>query len=70
MKKWTIRNQNPELVKKLAASAGISEFAASLLVNRNVLTREQADEFFNSEEISSPFNMEGMEKAVEVISGQ
>lgn len=68
MKKWTIRSQDPEAVKKLAASAKISEFAAALLVNRSILTREQADEFFNSEEITSPFNMEGMEKAVEVIS--
>lgn len=68
MKKWTIRHQDPEQVKKLASSAKISEFAAALLVNRGILSREQADEFFNNEEITSPFDMAGMEKATEIIS--
>ncbi len=55
-------------VKSLSSSAGISEFAAKLLLNRSILTREQADEFFNNEEISNPFNMAGMDKAAELIS--
>ena len=69
MKKWTIRRQDPEQVKSLAASAQISEFAAALLVNRGILTREQADEFFNNDEITSPFDIADMEKAAEIISG-
>lgn len=68
MKKWTIRSQNPEQIKTLAASAGISEFAAKLLLNRSILTREQADDFFNNDEISNPFNMANMDKAAELIS--
>ncbi len=68
MKKWTIRSQNPEQIKTLSASAGISEFAAKLLLNRSILTREQADDFFNNDEISNPFNMANMDKAAELIS--
>ena len=67
MKKWTIRSQDPAQVKELSSSAGISEFAAKLLLNRGILTVEEADKFFNSEEISNPFNMSGMEKATELI---
>lgn len=68
MKKWTIRSQDPRQVKELSSSAGISAFAAKLLLNRSILTREQADEFFNNEEISNPFNMTDMDKAAELIS--
>ncbi len=68
MKKWSIRKQDPETVKELAKECGISEFAARLLLNRGISSREEADSFFNNDEISSPFEIADMDKAVEAIN--
>ena len=68
MKKWTIRQQDPGQVNALAASAGITQFAARLLLNRSITDREQADGFFNKDEITSPFDIADMDKAAELIT--
>lgn len=68
MKKWNIKEQDAESVGKLSKEAGISSFAAKLLLNRGITNREQADEFFNGDEISSPMEIADMDKAVEIIS--
>lgn len=67
MKNWIIRQQNPQQVKELSESAGITPFAAKLLLNRGITSRDEADEFFNGEEISSPFEITDMDAAAEVI---
>ena len=68
MKKWNIKEQDAELVGRLSKEAGISSFAAKLLLNRGITNREQADEFFNGDEISSPMEIADMDKAVKMIS--
>lgn len=68
MKKWNIKEQDAELVGRLSKEAGISSFAAKLLLNRGITSREQADVFFNGDEISSPMEIADMDKAVEIIS--
>lgn len=68
MKKWTIRQQDPKLISSLSSSAGITQFAAKLLLNRGIVNREQADEFFNNEEISSPSSIADMDIAANIIN--
>lgn len=68
MKKWNIKEQDAEAVGRLSREAGISSFAAKLLLNRGITNREQADEFFNGDEISSPMEIADMDKAVKMIS--
>lgn len=68
MKKWIIKEQDAELVGRLSKEAGISPFAAKLLINRGITNREQADEFFNGSEISPPMEIADMDKAVKIIS--
>lgn len=68
MKKWTVKQPDENAAKKLAQEAGISLFAAKLLINRGIFTRDEADEFFNAEELSPPEEITDMEKAVNVIT--
>lgn len=68
MKKWIIKQQDPAEVRRLAAETGVSTFAAKLLLNRGLADRESADIFFNSEEISDPFEIADMDKAVSAIN--
>ena len=67
MKKWQVRETDGELVRRLSAEAGISSFISQLLVGRGIVSRDLADEYFNSEEISSPFEIADMKKAADVI---
>lgn len=68
MKKWIIKKQDPAAVRQLAEEAGISAFTAKLLVNRGITDRESADSFFNSEDISDPFEIADMSRAVDIIN--
>ncbi len=68
MKKWTVKQPDENAAKKLAQEAGITLFAAKLLINRGIFTRDEADEFFNAEELSPPEEITDMEKAVNVIT--
>ena len=68
MKKWIIKQPDKAAAEKLAREAGISVFAAKLLVNRGIFTRDEAEEFFNAEELTPPEELTDMEKAAEVIS--
>lgn len=68
MKKWNIKEQDKEDVNRLANEAGITPFAARLLINRGITDRAGADEFFNGNEISPPLDIADMDKAVSVIN--
>ncbi len=67
MKKWQTLEVDKHLVERLAQEAQISSFAAHLLVARGMTERASADAFFNSDEISSPFEIADMKKAVDTI---
>lgn len=67
MKEWIINQPSDEEVKNLSRSAGISEFAAKLLINRGIKDRQQADEFFNCDELSDPDEIADIDKAAAVI---
>ena len=67
MKKWQLKEVDGELVSRLSAEAGISGFISHLLVGRGIVSRDMADEYFNGDEISSPYEIADMDKAVKAI---
>lgn len=68
MKKWIVKNPDPLIVQTLSRDTGWSSFICKILAGRNVLSRDDAERFFNSDELSDPFLMADMEKAVNVIN--
>ena len=68
MKKWNIKEQNAPEAEKLAKECCINTFAAKLLLNRGIASREAAELFFGDGEITSPAEITDMEKAAEIIS--
>ena len=68
MKKWNIKEQDAAQAEKLAKECGISAFAARLLLNRGITSREAAELFFGEGEITPPSDITDMEKAAEIIS--
>ena len=68
MKKWNVKEQDAAEVQKLARECGIAPFAAKLLLNRGITSREAAEEFFSDGEITPPEEMADMEKAAQVIN--
>ena len=68
MKKWNIKEQDAAEAEKLARECGIGAFAAKLLLNRGIASREDAEEFFGDAEISPPEEIIDMEKAAAVIN--
>ena len=67
MKKWLVKTPDAGAVDTLARETGFSPFICKILAGRGIFTRDEADAFFNSEELSDPFLMADMEKAVETI---
>lgn len=70
-KKWVIREKgDTAVVKQLAASMGVSESLANLMVQRNITTIDEAFSFFNPslDYLHDPFLMKGMNIAVDRIS--
>ena len=68
MKKWNIKEQDASEAQKLAKECGIGTFAAKLLLNRGITSREAAEEFFGDGEITPPEEIADMEKAAAVIN--
>ena len=66
---WKLYEANPRLQKVLSEALGVTPFFAQLLLNRNIRTPEQAQEFLFGElsSCSDPFLMKDMEKGVERI---
>ena len=68
MKKWNIKEQDAAEAQRLARECGINTFAARLLINRGITSREAAELFFGEGEITPPSDITDMEKAAQIIS--
>ena len=68
MKKWQVKETDPKIVEGLVKETGINPFICKILAGRGILSRADAEVFFNSETLSDPFLMADMEKAVEIIN--
>jgi single-stranded-DNA-specific exonuclease len=70
IKKWTYKEEgNPETIEKLMEELGIDRILASLLVQREISSYDEARNFFRPtlEMLYNPFLMKDMDKAVERI---
>ncbi len=67
MKKWNIKSPDEQLTANLIRETGLNPLICRILAGRGILSRADAEEFFNSEELSDPFLLADMEKAVETI---
>ncbi|MYA98867.1 single-stranded-DNA-specific exonuclease RecJ [Candidatus Poribacteria bacterium] len=68
-KKWRFRNSDFDSSLALASEAGVSPFAAQLLINRGIKTAAEARAYLypTFDELHSPFELADMDKAVERI---
>ncbi|MDE0400943.1 MAG: single-stranded-DNA-specific exonuclease RecJ [Candidatus Poribacteria bacterium] len=68
-KKWRFRNADLDSSLALASEAGVSPFAAQLLINRKIKTAAEARAYLypTFDELHSPFELADMDKAVERI---
>lgn len=67
MKKWIIKEQDEARAKELALECGVTSFSSKLLINRGINSRAEAEDFIAGDEISSPLEIEDMEKAAQII---
>ncbi|MCY3741638.1 MAG: single-stranded-DNA-specific exonuclease RecJ [Candidatus Poribacteria bacterium] len=68
-KKWRFSNSDLDSSLALASEAGVSPFAAQLLINRGIKTAAEARAYLypTFDELHSPFQLADMDKAVERI---
>lgn len=66
---FEIAQQDPEKVQKLSEGLKISPIVARILVNRGICDVKEASDFLfgTIDDLSDPFRMSDMEKAVEII---
>lgn len=69
MKKWQVKTAHKDIVDSLIKETGLSPFICRILAGRGILSRADAEIFFNSTELSDPFMMADMQKAVDTING-
>ncbi len=68
MKKWQVKTAPKEIIDSLIQETGLSPFICRILAGRGILSRSDAEIFFNSEELSDPFLLADMQKAVDTIN--
>jgi len=68
-RRWLVNRTNPEYIQYLSKAASISPVLAQILVNRGINTPEAITSYLNPHisQLSDPFEIEGMKKAVERI---
>lgn len=67
MKKWSVKQTDPAVSEKLSREVGENRFISDILVGRGIVSREDLEEFINRTELSDPFEIADMDKAVEAI---
>lgn len=67
MKKWDVRGFSPEKSKDIAKRTDLSRLTAEVMCARGYDDIEALSAFFESEELSDPFLLTDMDKAVEAI---
>lgn len=67
--RWIIQENDHTMIDQLASGLSISPIVAKLLVNRGIVTIEQARSFLNKDEsyFHDPFLLDGMDEAIQRI---
>ncbi len=67
MKKWVIGHCEPDAVDRIT-KLGVSKLCAKVLANRKIDNAESINAFIGENELSNPFLLAGMERAVDTIN--
>lgn len=67
MKKWSVKKTDPVVSEKLSRDIGENRLISDILVGRGIVSREDLELFINETELSDPFEIADMDKAVEAI---
>ncbi len=68
MKKWKINKCDETLAEEFASKCDINKLALKVLTSRGVTDFQQVIDFFDPPELSDPFLIKDMDKAVEIIN--
>lgn len=68
MKKWKINKPDPEKVKEFSAKCDLSPLVLDVMTSRGYDSFDKLVEFFNSPELTDPFEIKDMDKAAEAIN--
>lgn len=68
MKKWIIKNPNNSSIQDILKNSVLSKLCAEVLVSRGIDNIKSATEFMVTDELSDPFSLKDMDKAVEIIN--
>ncbi len=68
MYKWQINTPDAALAEQLRRDTGFPLLICKILVSRGISTREAADTYFNSTELSDPFAVKDMDKAANALA--
>jgi len=65
IRQWTLRAPDESLIREIRETAGLSDAASRILVNRGISDPREAERFLNGTlaDLSSPFPMKDLEKA-------
>lgn len=68
-RRWLVNRTNPQFIHYLSSTASISPVLAQIMINRGLRTSAEISSFLNPglSELSDPFAIEGMHKAVDRI---
>jgi single-stranded-DNA-specific exonuclease len=69
-RKWLVNRTNPDYIQYLSRAASISPALAQVCINRGIKTPEEVNAFLKPDlsNVSDPFDIQGMEGAVERIT--
>ncbi len=68
MKRWTIQTADSEAVAEISRKSDLGPLLSEIMVSRGYDTPEKLIDFFNVDELSDPFLLTDMQKAVDVIN--
>ena len=70
MSTWKIKKPDPQLVSRIQQEFNCSQIIASVMANRNILSKEEAQKFFSPslESLHDPFLMQDMDKAADRLA--
>ncbi len=68
MKKWIIKSPNNSSVQDILKNSVLSKLCAEVLVSRGIDNIKSATEFMLTDELSDPFSLKDMDKAVQIIN--
>lgn len=68
MKRWIISKPESRAVQEILNKTDLSPVCAQVMASRGVCELESLDEFFNGCDLSDPFEIKDMDKAVEAIN--